>query len=238
MANGGSNVFFYGFRFVNGPLLQHLQSVPARARDADRLSDLFDRLSDWPDRAWPGRALGALLALQEHLVRQPGQRRWRKRFAATAPPCRGSRRRRARPLPPRGGGIRHSDRQRLLGRGRDAAAIRHAARPAKALAAMDAPPLAPTDQAETAESVQGEIRSRRGRRHRDHRGAPRAPCLCGTQGEADPAAAASLSLPMLIVALAAILLGRAAMARARWCGIFRKPLRCSRCWGCRSICAA
>ena len=66
-------MFFYGFRFVNGPLLEHLQSVPARARDADRLSELFNRLSDWPDRARPGRALGALRALQEHLVREPGE---------------------------------------------------------------------------------------------------------------------------------------------------------------------
>ena len=184
-------MFFYGFRFVNGPLLEHFQCVPARARDADRLSDLFDRLSDWPGRARPGRPLGALFALQEHLVREPGKRaRGGGRTAAAPPPARS-----------RSGAGRHGSCPEVeefdIATASDFSvegvippddppadeAGRGARRDGCAAARSDGP-------GRDGRIVASEIRSGRGRRHRDHRGAARAPCPCGTQGQADPAAAA------------------------------------------------
>ena len=113
----------------------------------------------------------------------------------------------APPPPPEAEDFDHGDRQRFLGRGRDAARrCRHDRRSRTALTAMDAPPLAPMDEAEP--------------QSRPRRNSIRAPpddietiaARRARQAHAERKAKRTLlqrilSLPVLIVALAAILLG-------------------------------
>ena len=192
-----------------------------------------------PTALGAGRPLGALLALQEYLVRDA--RKASLEEAVRPPPRRpppfALRLRRAKaPLRPR---RRNSTSrpQAILGRRRDAAGRSAAAKPAKALAAMDAPPLAPGRRGRAAEPSESKFDPGAARGHRDHRGAARPPCPRGTQGQAHPAAADPQ--PADADRRAGGDPARcAAMARDGGAAFPANRLAVLACWGCRSICAA
>ena len=225
MAKSRAGAAFYGFRFVNGPLLRSSRSLQGRA-NADRLPDLRDHLSDRACRARRGRPHGALRALQEHVVRD--RRTARSRRAATALVRSrlrraGFRRRTAAPRPPATDDLADAGRRfrratrtpsrRKPVHGRRCAAA-GPARPSEAEAARRSSiPACPTSRETIAATrVRQPYADRKDRRSLLRR---------------------LVSLPMLIVVLLRDPARRPELARRAWCGTSRRPHRSMRRSGCR-----